>query len=806
AADRFLYLIGDPKQAIYKFRGADIYSYFAARQKAQQHYSLSHNWRSHPDLVNGVNRLFQRSQPFLFDSLEFMPVHAGRSKSDGSIEGAPLVLWQLDRYSDKQAYWTARRGANGEAASCIRNGVVAEILHLLDTTSIDSAKLGRLPLKPRDIAILVRSNSQAASYQQALNAVGLPAVLNSKQSVFASPQALEIHTVLQAVAQPGLVPALKQALTVSWFNLDGQQLYRLFNEDGKTAGRETTQERQTASEPAASGTSNTSEVAGATGLDAWLSRFQDYHQIWQQQGLLTMMQRLLQQEGVEAHLGAQPQAERVLTNLHHIVERLQQACIDEHLAVNKTLDWLRRAIQQAEHNSADDQQLRLESDEDAIKIVTLHGSKGLEYPVVFCPCLWQRSDRLKNEQNLIQCHESGEMIADLGSEDFAMRREKAVYEELAEDLRLLYVAVTRAKYRCYIAWADVRTKDKANDSALAYLLKLGDADFAAQQQILQGLAAELPEAFQYRLLATDTAVESGYRVTTGAKSLSHRQRQRSLLTHWQMSSYTALSALSHRDAPELPEDKAVEASEIDILTGDTETAGITEAKTDLPKGVQTGNAVHSLLETISFQRLAAGADISQARDLAMRRYGLSIEDPSLIDRVLQIVVSAPLCEGGNFCLKDLPADRCLKEMPFYLAMQDTDVARINRILADSPAFQPLSHKQMCGYLTGFIDLVCEYRGKYYVMDYKTNALPDYRPETLLLAMREHNYGLQYWLYTLVLDRYLRQRLPNYEYKLHFGGVKYLFVRGMAVDLPGAGVYSDLPNHAMLDALAAVFFK
>ncbi|MDD1622217.1 MAG: UvrD-helicase domain-containing protein, partial [Methylococcaceae bacterium] len=471
--DQHMYLIGDPKQAIYKFRGADIYSYFAARSQARHHYTLSHNWRSHPDLVGGVNRLFKRSQPFLFENLDFISVHAGRGIEDGCIADAPpLVLWQLDQYSDKQAYWTARKGTNGEAAACIRNAVVAEILQLLDKAAIVSVRHGSQPVKPKDIAILVRSNGQASIYQQALNAVGIPAVLNSKQSVFASPQALEIHTVLQAVAQPGHIPALKQALTVAWFNLDGQQLYRLFDDE--------------------------------TGLDAWLSRFQDYHQLWQQHGLLTMMQGLLQQEGVEEHLGSLPQAERALTNLHHIVERLQQASIDEHLAINKTLDWLRLAIQQAPQNSADDQQLRLESDEDAVKIVTLHSSKGLEYPVVFCPSLWQRSDRLKGEQNLIQCHENGEMIADLGSEKFAERREQAVYEELAEDLRLFYVAATRAKYRYYIAWADVRTKDKANDSALAYLLDLGSSDFAAQRQILQALAAESPQSFEYRLLATDT--------------------------------------------------------------------------------------------------------------------------------------------------------------------------------------------------------------------------------------------------------------------------------------------------------------
>ena len=148
-----------------------------------------------------------------------------------------------------------------------------------------------------------------------------------------------------------------------------------------------------------------------------------------------MMRQLLQQEQVEKHLCGFPQAERALTNLHHIMECLQQASIDEHLAINKTLDWLRHAMQTANQDNLDEQQLRLESDEDAVKIVTLHSAKGLEYPLVFCPTFWQRNDRLRNEQNLIQCHENGEMIADLGSVRFAERRDKALQEELAEDLR-----------------------------------------------------------------------------------------------------------------------------------------------------------------------------------------------------------------------------------------------------------------------------------------------------------------------------------------------------------------------------------
>ena len=600
-------------------------------------------------------------------------------------------------------------------------------------------------------------------------------MINSKQSVFAAPQAMELYTVLQAIAQPGCIPALKQALTVNWFNLDGQRLYRLGEDEA--------------------------------GLDAWLSRFQDYQQIWQEQGLLTMLQTLLQQEQVEVHLCAQIQAERALTNLHHIIERLQQAAIDEHLAINKTLDWLHLAILQAPQDSSEDRQLRLESDEDAVKIVTLHSSKGLEYPLVFCPSLWQRNDRLKNEKNLIQCHEQGEMIADLGSGQFAERRDKALSEELAEDLRLLYVAVTRAQYRCYIAWADVRSKDKANDSAMAYLLEYADANFAAQQKILKTLVSEQPQCFQYQLLPAESVVSDYYQRPSSGRTLSYRRQSRSLSTHWQMSSYTALSALSQYNAPELPEDKAEELAEVEIIGSLPEEDYNPEtAASELPRGAQMGNAVHFLLENISFQSLTAGLDDKRIYESALGEYGLSSKHAPLLESLLQTVVSAPLSSNPDFRLNQLSSKQCVKEMPFYLALQDMDVARINRILAETPAYQTLSSKQMSGYLTGFIDLICEYQGKYYVMDYKTNSLPDYRPATLLQAMRQHNYGLQYWLYSLVLHHYLQQRLAGYAYGRHFGGVKYLFVRGMRVDLPGAGVYADLPEERLIDELGSVFFE
>ncbi|MGZ5029532.1 MAG: UvrD-helicase domain-containing protein [Methylobacter sp.] len=762
----YLYLIGDPKQAIYKFRGADIYSYLNAQKQAEHRFTLGHNWRSHPQLVDAVNALFQRDRAFLLDDLQFNDVKPGLSSDNGELHHAghisePMVLWQLPETESKNGYWTA-----GKAGEEIRIAIVNEVIELLNGDY--SLQPMNRHLRPKDIAILVRNNSQARDYQAALRLVGVPSVLNSTESVFASQEATDLYSLLQAVAHPGESTLLKQALALDWFDLDGQTLYQLINNE--------------------------------TELDAWTSRFLDYFQNWQQSGLMAMMQHLLRHEKIRAGISRTLMAERQLTNLYHLIELVQQAAVDEHLGINKTLDWLGNAIVKA--SSADDQQLRLESDDDAVKIVTMHRSKGLEYSIVFCPYLWQRNDRLQSEQSLIRCHENGQTIVDLGSADFERYRELALNEELAEDLRVFYVAVTRAKYRCYIVWGDVRTQDKANSSAMAWLLEFTDADFSAQQAKLQAFQKQADKSFAYQLLSVPGEFNGSYQKSVADSQLQAKKRKRSLYTTWQMSSYTGLSALSLHDAPELPEDKAGEQT----LVAKSEPGS---AAMELPRGAHTGNVVHDLLENNAFIDLAQRKNISLQRDKACQRYGLKLERPEMLDELLQAVVATPLSATNvDFCLMNLTEQQCLKEMPFYLSMQAMDVAQINQILQDTPAFQPLTAKQMCGYLTGFIDLVCAFpdsrENRYYVMDYKTNYLPDYSQDSLTHAMREHNYGLQYWIYTVVLHRYLQTRLPEYNYESHFGGVRYLFVRGMRPDQPMSGVYQGRPDLERVEALAALF--
>lgn len=766
----YLFLIGDPKQAIYKFRGADIFSYFDAQQRARQVYTLDKNWRSNPSLVAAVNLLFQQHErAFLFERLIFQPVSPGRDVADGRLSGAvigpaPMEIWQLAESDTKNGYWSS-----GKADTAIQVAVVEEILGLLEPANactVQCQDKSPQPLTAGDIAVLVRTHAQARQYQQLLRQVGVASVLNSNESVFATEQAQELYLLLHAVAQPGDSNRLKQALTLSWFGLDGPALYRLSNDE--------------------------------SGMDDWSGRFQAYYRQWQEQGLMAMMLHLLEQERVQQNLSRCVDGERRLTNLHHLLELVQQAVLDEHLGVNKTLDWLHNALTDHNRSAGDAQQLRLESDAQAVKLVTMHSAKGLEYPVVFCPCLWQRSGRLIAEKQLIKCHEDGRMIADLGSDAFERRRAQALREELAEDLRVLYVAVTRAKYRCYIVWADARSEQNRNDSAMSYLLFPGEErSFSEQQQTLQALCTQHPQAFSYRVVTPGTQLAARRRTGEQLRQLSALRQTRSLRTDWQMSSYTALSALSLSDAPELPQDKGQEAPE----------AGGAEENEALPKGARTGNVVHELLEKTDFAVLAQGAAQTQPIGAACLRYGLPLSSAqiTLLQALLQNTVLTPLSDQDTgFRLANIDAKACLKEMPFYLSLAAINTRQVNQLLQDSAAYQPLSAKQMQGYLTGFIDLVCAYRGRYYVMDYKTNTLVDYRPKSLVDAMREHNYGLQYWIYSLVLHRYLQQRLPDYDYQRHFGGVRYLFVRGMQPQQPLCGVYSHRPEWDRLQALAELF--
>ena len=771
----YLYLIGDPKQAIYKFRGADIHSYFQAKNSAANLLTLEKNYRSHPCLIAEVNRLFcSRRQPFYFPetTLGYRPVVAGKDKKDASLTRAGeslagMVYCTLPfAEGSKDGRW-----ASGKATEWLRKFTVAEVGRLLDRTVPVILQTGdERFLAPHDIAVLVRSHKQAEDYRHALADAGIPAVVGSRESVFQTIECHELLLLLQAIASPGEIVKLKTALAVSWFGFTGNFLYELWRDEER--------------------------------LSAFHRRFICYSQLWLEQGFLVMMSRLLVAEQVFVTLAAGKMAERVIANIQHLLELVQEQESEENLGIGEVLQWLLKMIHS--DRGGENTELLLESDEEAVRIVTMHGAKGLEFPVVFCPFLWYRSSRLKAEKHQVSCHDKKHhLVVDLGSSLFDERRNLAADEEMAEDLRLLYVALTRAKIRCYTMWADVKSFLSVADSfqsSLGYLLfPDGPMAYREQQAKLQNLV-ENNQVLLVQAIENDAPPASPAR--PGYKAFHPLVPSgRSLYTDWQMSSFSALAMQSEYDQEmELsPTDHPERMDYPGSLKQPVPVPG-------LPAGPGFGNVIHDLLQDQSFSAIAGENMKSELLRQSCCRYGMNV-DPVLAAELLKTVVTTPLFAektDQQFSLAMLEERNCLKEMAFSHRLNRLATDRINAALANEPTVVPLSHKVMRGYLTGFVDLVCQYREKFYVIDYKTNflgeTLADYESDNLLTAMQSHNYGLQYWIYTLVLHRHLENILADYSYQKHFGGVMYLFVRGMNPGIPGSGVFSTVPDYETLMAL------
>ncbi len=773
--EHFLFLIGDPKQAIYKFRGADIAAYFLARRSADNLLGLEKNYRSNPHLVEAVNTLFlQRDGADAFVSTELSYIRVGAARSpeswqllQGETVQPAMVYCSLsspDERGKKPKQWTS-----GKIRERLESFVVAEVAKLLGTAQLQMDAGNQRQLTAGDIAILVRSHKQAESFQESLSAAGIPAVVLSRKTVFETRECVDLLRVVEAVALPSDIRLLRSAMSSDWFGMDAQELYRQFSDD--------------------------------VAMDSWLERFLGYHALWENKGILAMMNALFAAESVFENLCRVPFAERRISNIQHLVELLQEKERRDNLHFFQTLQYL--SFQMDNSEEFEGAQLRLESDEQAVKVVTMHAVKGLEYPVVFCPYLWYRPGFLKGEKHCVFYHdEENHRVADLGSVHFEERLQAALNEELAEEVRLLYVALTRANARCYTFWADVRGGKYSMDSkasALAWVLELDDCNGIHEQT---DIFREICAHPSVDLWIVDASEEEGgevylpspvEEVEFGCREFSRE----SLPAEWLMTSYSALSVHTHPVFPRAPEIKS--PKEKDDFHG--------KQIHSLPLGAGLGNVVHGLLEDYPFSLLASDMDYGDKCQAQCRRFGVTAESLQLM-ALLRDVTRTPLLwerEGETFCLSDLGEGDVLKEMPFYFHLREGSTEYLNTVLGFSPVVQVVPERTLKGFLTGFIDLVCRCQGKYYVIDYKTNflgnSLTDYSPENLLAAMHDHNYGLQYWIYTLVLHRFLTGTLDGYSYENDFGGVLYLFARGMRPECPGNGVFFDRPELPVLEELS-----
>jgi exodeoxyribonuclease V beta subunit len=470
-----------------------------------------------------------------------------------------------------------------------------------------------------------------------------------------------------------------------------------------------------------------------------------------------------------------------------------------------------------EEGGGEDRELRLESDRDAVRILTMHAVKGLEFPVVFCPSLWHSlaGKNFAGSGSLAACHDGGKAVLDLGSEEFDRARGLANDEERAEELRLLYVALTRAKLQFVVFWPLVAGGPQAeaiSRSPLCYLLAGDNAgplsDETMRQKFLERGRAEdvsAEEAARDGEGKPPIPLQQKNTDNTAGQTFAARKFHGQFDWSWQVASFSSLAR--RQDESDTPPAPAAGTDEENQSQDEVEKIALPA----LPKGSGFGQLVHACLDKMDF---AAPEEelLTLAKSLIEQQaalFGFTESGANIARLVANTLTTSLPAIGekapGGWRLANLAAGDMVKEMPWSFALKKIRPEEISAILKDDPSVRPLSGLPAAGYLTGFIDLFCQYQGKYYIIDYKSNFLgdrqADYAAGALLQAMAEHNYGLQYWLYTLAADRWLAWQRPDYNYERHFGGVYYLFVRGMRPDIAGSGVFATRPELNTLKRLA-----
>lgn len=927
--EQALILIGDPKQAIYAFRGADIHTYLRAREATRgRHYTLDTNFRSSKAMVDAVNHVFEVAEQRPGGAFRF-----GAVSDDGDGAGAAVSLpflavkaqgrkeiWQDTKYPGGAApalvAWTMPEDAGNRLNA--KSGHVSKGAYTAHYAEVTAREIARLlqagaegqagfaspmrpdeqhvhagkgdsrrvsGVRPADIAVLVNSGREADAVRKALRAQGIRSVyLSEDESVYASPVVPPLLRWLQAAAEPANGRLLRAALGTALCGLDALQLERLVHDELHWEER--------------------------------VAQFQRYREIWRSQGVLPMVRHMLQDFGVVPRLLAQG-GERQLTDLLHLSELLQQASTrleGEHALVRYLQEQ-----RDAPEGEREARRQRLESDDARVRVVTVHKSKGLEYPLVFLP-FFCAVRPVEAKDALLRWHDANgqlQLVPGRSADDEIVAVADA--ERLGEDLRKLYVALTRARH---VTWVGLGALENLHRSAAGHLLGLGDESgdghrlFAALQEKVgqwrDGIApgvvaveeASLPAEGQDDGGMTQAALwrssECASRRDTAWKTPPMLPGQS--WPRWWIASYSALevedvattlsasgspsdrgvhgtvvahgdvervkpaagdgwepgrnvaesdapygdSALTDTWAEQRAADavwqrhlvQAAEASALAMVDPDLGAGGLGSSVHDFARGPQAGTFLHGLLEWAGRQGFAALAK-DPARLAEQVRWRLQrmpdwqpwqslltdwlvrlLTQPLPLDagggdriqgNVEEALVGAgPVPSGGTYSFTLAGLRQYQVEMSFMLAVQDIDLpaldAWVRQHTFSGAARPPLLPGQLNGMLKGFIDLVFEHDGRFYVLDYKSNWLgasdEAYRVETMQAAVLAHRYELQYLFYLLALHRLLKVRLPDYDYDRHVGGALYLFLRGSGA--PSRGVFAARPPRAVIEALDAAF--
>ena len=808
------FMIGDPKQAIYAFRGGDIFAYLKASKECDQSFTLEKNYRSAPLLVKGINELFSNSTasgshgPFLFEQIQFSKVLTPADATDFLMEKRQLIpplqfcfiRRDADISLDRQGFIT-----KGTASKIIPEIVANDIVSLLESgkTLLDKQTSNLKKISPKDIAVLVRTNKQSQQVQKALSDFNVPSYMSGTGSVFDSAQALDLNIVLWAVYHPGDSNYIRAALCTSVFGFTSKDIIEL----------------------------NESQDF----LYQWQARFSSFKETWKSKGFASMVMELLHHD--RAFLNANPALDqRGMTNFYHLVELISKKSIKEKLSLYYLLKWYARQLSKELRDEASkglqSDELRLETDKQAVAIVTIHKSKGLEYPIVYLPYLWEGQRKPPSENILFHDPDIDHgLTLDLGSDDIANSQVCFQREDSAEQRRLLYVALTRASAMCRILWGGFNTIET---SALGSMLhgsndtngdNNGCKDDKTMINDLEQIKALACKSILIEPYAAQSINPFMYQTSLKKIDLSVKKISGRIQPAWKMSSFSGIShnisdpdVLLNQKKMNL---KRLNQDNFNPSNLNQDDFDINKEKylitlLNFPKGAGAGDLFHSIFETVDFT-----SDNKEVRGEVQRKFDqFGFSDPDMIKpaetSIKEVLATKLVTKNSEFCLNDIKQDQRFNELEFIFPVNSFKSTSIIKAFeqADSKFktsgylknLSRLTTQSFKGFIKGFIDLVIHHKGKWYIVDYKSNYLghtyENYSQDAMFDAMSEHHYFLQYYIYTMALHRYLKLRLKDYDYNTHFGGVFYLFIRGMHPRFASEyGVFHDCPAKSVITELS-----
>jgi exodeoxyribonuclease V beta subunit len=823
-----LVLIGDPKQAIYAFRGADVYAYLAAARAAGTRATLEVNWRSDQGLLDAYDALFAGAR-LGHEGIVYRTVQAAPPNRTGRLHGAPVGAALRIRVVRRDAPGIKLTGRGfAEKPSTrehIARDVASDIASLLESRAAietrreDGTTAERETVRPGHVAVLVRTHRTAADVRDALEAVGIPAVINGAGSVFGTAPAREWLALLEALERPSSTTRARAAALTPFVGWSAERIAAATEED----------------------------------LEELHRRLHQWAGVLRTAGIAALVEAIARAEGLPERVLRAADGERRMTDLRHVAQLLHAEARAEQMGTTALTGWLRRQVAEARDDTTDEERSRrLESDAEAVQVLTIHRSKGLEFPIVYCPYLWEPGFIPKDDQP-IAFHDPDKgdaRVIDVGlaGPDWEAHKAQHEAEQRGEDLRLAYVALTRARHQAVVWWAG---SWDSRHSALSRLLFAREADGTVPPNGRSTPADSVAIARFHELGGTAAgAISVEHSVIEGPDRWSPERPRPSQLAAatfdreldrgWRRTSYSDITAAAHdarvASEPEEPviDDEEPGAAPVAVPEDDGLDAlrSVASPLGGMPAGVRVGTFVHRVLQATDFAADDLGGELAAAVAAVQARRRVEIGPPADVVAGLAAAIETPLgplLDGRR--LRDVPPGDRLDELEFELPLAGGDapagrvaLEAIAALIADDPVLggyaarlaDPALRHSVRGYLTGSIDLVLRVGGRFCVVDYKTNwlGLPGedltawhYRPGAVAAEMERAHYVLQALLYTVALHRYLRWRLRGYDPDRHLAGVLYLFVRGMVgpatpvVDGAPCGVFAWRPRPGLVAALS-----